>query len=209
MYIPKVFEETDREVLTNLIQKHALGCLIVYIEGELEANHLPFEYDEKSHALFAHIAKENPLFGILQQPQKALVVFSIDHAYVSPNWYVGKFEHHKAVPTWNYVVIHAKGIAERIDDEKTLRGILARLTRQHESAQPKPWKMSDAPKDYIQDELSKIVAIKIDISSLVGKFKLSQNRDLVDQVNVANAYQQRNKTNLAEMMLNQQAKELL
>lgn len=202
MYIPKAFEETDLKVLTNLIQKHALGCLIVHTEGELEANHLPFEYDEKSHALFAHIAKENPLFSILQQPQKALVVFSIDHAYVSPNWYAGKFEHHKAVPTWNYVVIHAKGIAERIEDEKTLRGILARLTRQHESDQPKPWKMSDAPKDYIQDQLSKIVAIRIEISSLVGKFKLSQNKDVVDQTNVAKAYKHYNKNSLADLMLN-------
>ncbi|MDY6455764.1 FMN-binding negative transcriptional regulator [Acinetobacter faecalis] len=202
MYIPKVFEETRTEVLTELIQKHALGCLILHTDGELDANHLPFEYDEKSHSLYAHIAKENPLYAQLKQSQNVLVVFSIDHAYVSPNWYVGKFEHHKAVPTWNYVVIHAKGMAEIIEDEKVLRGILARLTRQHESNQPKPWKMSDAPKDYIQNELSKIAAIRIEISSLVGKFKLSQNRDVIDQVNVAEAYKQNNKNVLAEMMLN-------
>ncbi len=201
MYIPKVFEETRTEVLTELIQKHALGCLILHIGGELDANHLPFEYDEKSHSLYAHIAKENPLYTQLKQSQNVLVVFSIDHAYVSPNWYVGKFEHHKAVPTWNYVVIHAKGMAELIEDEKVLRGILARLTRQHESNQPKPWKMSDAPKDYIQNELSKIAAIRIEISSLVGKFKLSQNRDVIDQVNVAEAYKQNSKNTLAEMML--------
>ncbi|MDY6490119.1 MAG: FMN-binding negative transcriptional regulator [Acinetobacter faecalis] len=202
MYIPKVFEETRTEVLTELIQKHALGCLILHTNGELDANHLPFEYDEKSHSLYAHIAKENPLYIQLKQSQNVLVVFSIDHAYVSPNWYVGKFEHHKAVPTWNYVVIHAKGMAELIEDEKVLRGILARLTRQHESNQPKPWKMSDAPKDYIQNELSKITAIRIEISSLVGKFKLSQNRDVIDQVNVAEAYKQNSKNTLAEMMLN-------
>ncbi|MDY6482395.1 FMN-binding negative transcriptional regulator [Acinetobacter faecalis] len=201
MYIPKVFEETRIEVLTELIQKHALGCLILHTDGELDANHLPFEYDEKSHSLYAHIAKENPLYAQLKQSQNVLVVFSIDHAYVSPNWYVGKFEHHKAVPTWNYVVIHAKGMAEIIEDEKVLRGILARLTRQHESNQPKPWKMSDAPKDYIQNELSKIAAIRIEISSLVGKFKLSQNRDVTDQVNVAEAYKQNSKNTLAEMML--------
>jgi transcriptional regulator len=202
MYIPKIFEETRIEVLTELIQKYALGCLVINADGELDANHLPFEYDEKSHSLFAHIAKENPLYDQLKQPQNVLVIFSIDHAYVSPNWYVGKFEHHKAVPTWNYVVIHAKGMVEVIEDEKILRGILARLTRQHESNQPKPWKMSDAPKDYIQNELSKIAAIRIKVSSLVGKFKLSQNRDVVDQTNVAEAYKQNSKSALAEMMLN-------
>lgn len=200
MYLPKVFEETRIEILTNLIQKHALGCLVLYADGELDANHLPFEYDEKSHSLFAHIAKENPLYVQLKQSQNVLVVFSIDHAYVSPNWYAGKLEHHRAVPTWNYVVIHVKGIAEVIEDEKILRGILARLTREHESNQPKPWKMSDAPKDYIQNELSKIAAIRIEISSLVGKFKLSQNRNIVDQTNVAEAYQQNNKNGLVKMM---------
>lgn len=201
MYIPKVFEETRAEVLTELIQKHALGCLVIYADNELNANHLPFEYDEKTHSLLAHIAKENPLYAQLTQPQNALVVFSIDHAYVSPNWYEGKFEHHKAVPTWNYVVIHAKGTVQVIEDEKILRGILARLTRQHESNQPKPWRMSDAPKDYIQDELGKIAAIRIEIKSLVGKFKLSQNREVTDQLNVAEAYQHNNKKDLAEIML--------
>lgn len=202
MYLPKVFEETRTEILTNLIQKHALGCLVLYADGELDANHLPFEYDEKSHSLFAHIAKENPLYVQLKQSQNVLVVFSIDHAYVSPNWYAGKLEHHRAVPTWNYVVIHVKGIAELIEDEKILRGILARLTREHESNQPKPWKMSDAPKDYIQDQLSKIAAIRVEISSLVGKFKLSQNRDVIDRLNVAEAYKQKNKDDLAGFILN-------
>lgn len=202
MYLPKVFEETRIEILTNLIQKHALGCLVLYADGELDANHLPFEYDEKSHSLFAHIAKENPLYVQLKQSQNVLVVFSIDHAYVSPNWYAGKLEHHRAVPTWNYVVIHVKGIAEVIEDEKILRGILARLTREHESNQPKPWKMSDAPKDYIQDQLSKIAAIRVEISSLVGKFKLSQNRGVIDRLNVAEAYKQKNKDDLAGFILN-------
>lgn len=202
MYLPKDFEETRTEILTNLIQKYALGCLVLYADGELDANHLPFEYDEKSHSLFAHIAKENPSYVQLKQSQNVLVVFSIDHAYVSPNWYAGKLEHHRAVPTWNYVVIHVKGIAEVIEDEKTLRGILARLTREHESNQPKPWKMSDAPKDYIQDQLSKIAAIRVENSSLVGKFKLSQNRDAIDRLNVAEAYKQKNKDDLAGFILN-------
>lgn len=99
-------------------------------------------------------------------------------------------------------MIHVKGIAELIEDEKISRGILARLTRQHESNQPKPWKMFDAPKDYIQNELSKIAAIRVEISSLVGKFKLSQNRGVIDRLNVAEAYKQKNKDDLAGFILN-------
>lgn len=202
MYLPEQFEETNADVLIDLIQKHALGCLIVHVNGELEANHLPFEYDADQHVLLAHIAKKNPLYQILKQPQQALVVFNIDQAYVSPNWYAGKFEHHRTVPTWNYVVIHVKGEVSLIEDEKALRGILAKLTRRHEAQQEKPWKMGDAPQDYIQDQLQQIVGVQIEIKHLIGKFKLSQNRSEQDIRNVASAYQQNGQSQLSEMMLN-------
>ncbi|MDN5490801.1 MAG: FMN-binding negative transcriptional regulator, partial [Acinetobacter sp.] len=77
----------------------------------------------------------------------------------------------------------------KIDDEKYLRGILARLTRQHEAPQAVPWKMGDAPNDYIAALLREIVAIEIEIDSIVGKFKVSQNRSTVDATSAANALQ--------------------
>ena len=201
MYLPEQFEENRTEVLIDFIQNHALGCLIVHANGELEANHLPFEYDADQHVLLAHIAKKNPLYQLLQQPQQALVVFTINDAYVSPNWYEGKFEHHRTVPTWNYVVIHVKGEVSLIEDEKALRGILAKLTRHHEAQQEKPWKMGDAPSDYIQDQLQQIVGVQIEIQNLIGKFKLSQNRSEQDIRNVASAYQQNGQSQLSELML--------
>ena len=201
MYLPEHFQESNQDVLIDLIQKHALGCLVTYIDGELSADHLPFIYDQSEHCLFAHIAKKNPLYTQLINGMEGLIVFQIDHAYVSPNWYVGKFEHHRAVPTWNYVVIHVKGEIKLIEDEKSLRGILAKLTRQHESSQPKPWKMSDAPKEYIADQLNHIVGIQVNIRSLIGKFKLSQNREKMDIENVAKAFEDLNKKDLATMML--------
>ena len=170
MYLPEQFEESNADVLINLIQNHALGCLIVHANGELEANHLPFEYDADQHVLLAHIAKKNPLY-------------------------------HRTVPTWNYVVIHVKGEVSLIEDEKVLRGILAKLTRHHEAQQEKPWKMGDAPRDYIQDQLQQIVGVQIEIQNLIGKFKLSQNRSEQDVRNVASAYQQKGQSQLSELML--------
>lgn len=200
MYLPEHFVENRPELLIPMIQQHALGCLITQENGELDANHLPFIYDELNESLLAHIAKANPLYTQLKQGLEVLVVFQIDHAYVSPNWYAGKFEHHEAVPTWNYVVIHVKGKAELIEDLKQLRGILARLTRQHEVKQPKPWKMTDAPNDYIEAELQDIVGLQIHVSKLIGKFKLSQNRESQDIKNVAEQFSLQSKTGLSTLM---------
>ena len=203
MYLPHHFEESRLNILIELIKQYSFGSLITHIDGELDANHLPFEYDAQQHVLLAHIAKENPLYHKLRHETDALVVFHIDQAYVSPNWYAGKFEHHRAVPTWNYVVIHVKGKVCLIEDQKKLRGILAKLTRHHEASQSKPWKMTDAPEDYIQDQLEHIVGLKIDIKDMMGKFKLSQNRSIDDAENVAQALSQQGKSTISNLMFEQ------
>ena len=98
-------------------------------------------------------------------------------------------------------MIHVKGEVSLIEDEKALRGILAKLTRRHEAQQEKPWKMGDAPSDYIQEQLQQIVGVQIEIQNLIGKFKLSQNRSEQDIRNVASAYQQNGQSQLSELML--------
>ena len=201
MYLSSHFEENRPEVLIQYIEQTAFGSLMTSVNGEIEANHLPFLYDSNDHMMLAHIAKENPLYALLKQPRDVLIVFQVDHAYVSPNWYAGKLEHHKTVPTWNYVVIHVKGVAHIIENQKKLRGILAKLTRQHESNQPVPWKMTDAPADFIAEEMSQIVGIQIEIKHMVGKFKLSQNRSSQDTKNVAEAFLSQGRTEMNALML--------
>jgi transcriptional regulator len=99
---------------------------------------------------------------------------------VSPNWYPSKHEFHKQVPTWNYIVVHAHGRITIHDDERYVRGVIGRLTRTHEASQPQPWKMADAPKDYLDTMTKAIVGLQIDITRLVGKSKLSQNKEARD-----------------------------
>ena len=186
------------------MKKHPFGCVVTYSNGELDANHLPFEIvSDKGDfgKLLAHISRQNPLAEVLKNDADVLVIFRIDDVYISPNWYVGKFEHHKVVPTWNYVVIHAKGKARIIEDEKVLRGILARLTREHESNQNVPWKMTDAPSEFISERMKHIVGIQIEITDLVGKFKLSQNRNKNDISSVATALASKGKSDLSNLML--------
>jgi transcriptional regulator len=130
-----------------------------------------------------------------------LVVFRAEHAYISPNWYPSKHEAHKQVPTWNYKVVHVHGTLTVRDDEKFVRGLVARLTRTHEASQPQPWKMTDAPADYIDSMLQAIVGIEVQITRLEGKFKLSQNKERRDQIGAGRALIGQGDTALGQAML--------
>ncbi|WP_288688907.1 FMN-binding negative transcriptional regulator [uncultured Acinetobacter sp.] len=196
MYLPTHFKHDQLDDLVELIQQYPLATVVMTAaDGTLEVNHLPLEYEMQQGGfgvLRGHIAKANPMFEILNQSAHVYVIFQAEDAYISPNWYEGKQEHHRVVPTWNYRVVHVKGEILKLDDDKYLRGVLARLTRMHEANQPMPWKMGDAPNEFIAEQLGKIVAIEIDIQSMIGKFKVSQNRSAVDVINVAKALERSN-----------------
>ncbi len=196
MYLPTHFKHDQLDDLVELIQQYPLATVVMTAaDGTLEVNHLPLEYEMQQGGfgvLRGHIAKANPMFEILNQSAHVYVIFQAEDAYISPNWYEGKQEHHRVVPTWNYRVVHVKGEILKLDDDKYLRGVLARLTRMHEANQPMPWKMGDAPNEFIAEQLGKIVAIEIDIQSMIGKFKVSQNRSAVDVMNVAKALKRSN-----------------
>jgi len=202
MYIPLIFEETRQDVLHDLIRQYPFATLITQSNAGLDANHLPFKLlcDPEHHraVLIAHIARNNPLHTQIRNGTEVLVIFQGEQGYISPNWYPSKQQHHQHVPTWNYQVVHVKGIIRFLEDEKSLRGILAKLTRTHEAKQPKPWKMSDAPSDFIAEELKGIIGIEIEIKQMTGKFKLSQNRDKVDAVGVVDGLEQQGKAKLAQ-----------
>lgn len=183
MYVPPHFAELDRKVLHDLIEKHPLGILITHGKGGLDANHIPFELDRSkgdAGTLHCHVARKNPVWEELADGDEVLVVFRAAEAYISPNWYPSKHEFHKQVPTWNYLVAHVHGRISVHDDERYVRRNVAKLTHKHEAAQPVPWKMGDAPKDFIDTMVKAIVALEIEITTLAGKTKLSQNKEARD-----------------------------
>ncbi len=190
MYVPTHFSVSDEEALFRLIRENPLGVLVTNGRVGLDANHVPFELDPKEGergVLRAHVARANPVWKDVVKGAEVLVVFRAEHAYVSPNWFPSKHEFHKQVPTWNYRVVHAHGNITIRDEEPFLRALVARLTTVHEATRPEPWKMSDAPEDYIEAMLRSIVGIEIAINRLVGKFKLSQNRELRDRLSLGEA----------------------
>jgi transcriptional regulator len=147
-------------------------------------NHVPFLLDPARGAfgtLVGHVARANPVWRRGRGAVPDLVTFQGPQAYVSPSWYPSKHEHGKAVPTWNYAVVHAHGVPAFIDDKAWLHAQVTRLTQTHEAARPAPWAVGDAPADYIDAMLGSIVGVEIPIDQLVGKWKMSQNRSVADQ----------------------------
>ena len=203
MYIPAHFAENRPEQLQRVIREHPLGTLVTHTSEGLDADHLPFEFDASvgEHGqLIAHVARANPVWQRCPTGTPVMVIFRGAESYISPNWYPSKHETHRLVPTWNYEVVHAHGVLTVRDDEKFVRRVVALLTRKHESTEPKPWKMGDSAPDFINGMLQNIVGIEIAITSLVGKSKLSQNREARDQAGAADTLQARGQNELAELM---------
>ena len=204
MYVPAHFAETRKEVLHSRIVQHPFGTLITHGSSGLDANHIPFELaaeDGELGVLRAHVARANPVWQEVANGDEVLVVFHAGDAYISPNWYPSKHELHKQVPTWNYMVVHAHGRMTILDDERYVRGVVGRLTRTHEASEPKPWKMGDAPKDYVDAMVKAIVGIQVEITRLVGKSKLSQNKEARDIQGAAEALKSNGESQLADAML--------
>lgn len=203
MYLPPHFAETRPEELTRIIRENPLGVLVTHSDQGLDADHLPFEFDPDTgeHGrLTAHVARANPLWQQCPTGTPVMVVFSATDGYVSPNWYPSKLEAHRQVPTWNYEAVHAHGLLTVRDDQRFVRAMVGKITRRHEAAEPRPWKMSDSAPEFIDSLLRNIVGIEIAVTSLVGKRKLSQNKETRDQAGVAQALRARGNDALAQAM---------
>jgi transcriptional regulator len=203
MYLPPHFTAPGPEVLHRILREHPLGMLVSHGEAGLDAEHIPFEFDPAAgpHGrLSGHVARANAVWQRCPTGTPVMVVFRGAEAYISPNWYPSKHEAHRQVPTWNYEVVHVHGTITVHDDERYVRGVVARLTRRHDAAEPRPWKMTDSAPEYIEGMLRNIVGIEIAITSMVGKVKLSQNKEARDRLAAAETLQARGREELARAM---------
>jgi len=193
MYLPAHFAESRPEVLQRLVLDHPFGLLVTQDANGITANSVPFFLDADPAGgpgiLRAHVARANPVWKEARSDVESLVVFQGAQTYVSPAWYPSKAEHGKVVPTWNYVIVQGRGTMRFIDDAQWLRGFVTRLTDHHEARRTAgasgdvamPWAVSDAPADYVDTMLRAIVGVEIALSSLIGKWKVSQNRSATDR----------------------------
>jgi transcriptional regulator len=165
--------------LTNFITATAdglIGTPLPMILNETEGPH---------GTLYGHVARANPQWKRVPIGD-AMAVFMGPDAYVTPSWYATKRQTGKVVPTWNYVAVHAYGPVEFFEDADRLLDVVTRLTKLHESARPDPWVVTDAPKEFIQSQLRGIVGLRMPITRVDGKRKMSQNRSAEDRAGVVN-----------------------
>lgn len=202
MYRPPAFREDRPEILREAIRAHPLGTLVTAGSGGLMANMLPFSLRESQSGdvLRAHLAKANEQIAELREGTPALIVFQGPHSYVSPSWYPTKKEHGKAVPTWNYVIVQARGVPRIIDDTDWLKQQLVELTSAHEEGRSEPWSVDDAPASYLEAQLKGIVGLEIAVNRLEGKWKVSQNQPEPNRQGVVAGLRSEGQEALAEIV---------
>jgi transcriptional regulator len=179
MYLPKAFQESDAEVLASFVRARPLATFVSLDASGLCVDHFPMLLEPRadgSQVLCGHVARANPLWRNLGAGIDVLAVFQDPGTYITPSWYASKGESGKVVPTWNYMAVHVHGRARAIEDPHWLRQLVGRLTDAHESSRETPWKVSDAPEEFIALQLRAIVGIELHVERMQGKWKVSQNR---------------------------------
>lgn len=204
MYLPEHFSEARSDVIREIVEHFPLASLCAVTEAGLVANHLPFlvDQDAEQWTLLAHVANSNPLLKEVREGAEVMVIFRAEDSYISPNWYPSKLLTHRHVPTWNYQAVHFYGRIEFIRERKFLIGVVGRLTKIHErtAAEPRPWKMSEAPQEYLDTMLASITGVRIRVSRMIAKSKLSQNREAEDYRSVRDALEGRGKAFMSTQM---------
>jgi transcriptional regulator len=187
MYVPPAFRDDDLPSLHATMRAARLSNLVTATVNGLIATPLPLFLDEAEGAngtLYGHMARGNPQWRAAPTSE-AMAIFMGPHAYVTPSWYANKQEDGKVVPTWNYVAVHAYGPVEFFDDADRLLAVVTRLTDLHEQSRAQPWHVTDAPDSFIRSQLRGIIGLRMPITRLDGKRKLSQNRNAGDRARVA------------------------
>lgn len=188
MYQPRHFTEERTDVLHGLMQEHPLCTLVTLGAEGMVANAIPLMLQPHRGAhgtLVGHVARANPVWKETDLNVPVLAIFHGPQHYMSPGWYATKREHGKVVPTWNYVMVQARGRMVVHDDAAWVRALVETLTNHHEASQATPWSVADAPADYLDSMVRAVVGIEIPVDSLVGKWKVSQNQPEANRVSAA------------------------
>jgi transcriptional regulator len=189
MYVNPLYAERELPVLHEMIEAAPFGLLVLAVGDHPLAAHIPFvlRRDEGRYGtLVAHVARIDPLARHLGDGHEALAVFSGPRAYVSPRWYASG-----GLPTYNFIAAHAHGHPRLLEDREAVLAYLSELVDVHEAQLPPAWSLASASEDHVEELLPHIVAFTLEIDSLQGKRKLSQNRSVEDRDGVINGLRER------------------
>jgi transcriptional regulator len=203
VYLPSHFAETRVEVLHQAIERAGLATLVSTGPGGLDASHIPLLLEPTPGPLgrlLGHVARANAQWQTTLPDVDALVIFLGTDAYVTPSWYATKRETGKVVPTWNYVAIHAHGHVRFFEERERLLDVVTRLTDRHEQRRASPWRVTDAPAEYVDAMLKGIVGVEFTITRLEGKWKASQNRSDADRQRASEGLEREGQVKMARLV---------
>lgn len=204
MYVPNPFREDDPATLLAEMRRQAAATLVSHGPDGLIASHVPLELLAEPAPwgrVRCHLARANPHAEVLKAGGEVLLIFQGAQGYVSPSHYPSKATSGgKAVPTWNYVAIHAYGTATVLEGEEALRPHLAALTDRHEADRAEPWAITDAPDDFIAMMCKAITGFEITLGRVEGKWKMSQNRPPADREGTAAGLRAEGRADLAALV---------
>jgi transcriptional regulator len=210
MYTPIQFKVEEAAEAHALMRAHPFAILVTHGSDGVLATHLPtvLKVDEASPLgrIECHVARPNPQWRTFAPDTDALMIFQGAEAYVRPGWYPSKAQHGKAVPTWNYAVVHAYGRLQAIEAKEWLLAHVGELSDQQEAPYAERWSMADAPADYLDRQTRGIVGLTLAITRLEGKLKMSQNRDMRDREGVVRGLAERGELQDSEVAALVQAK---
>ena len=182
MYIPNAYRVEEKAELLAFMRQNSFATLVSIVDGSPFASHLPLAVVDNGEQILlrGHFAKANPHWRAHENGGELLTIFHGAHAYIAP----AQYEAHEAVPTWNYVAVHAYGALRLLAPGEATLATLEELFDSFDASYRDQWQtLSDK---YKNGMLQGIVAFEITVTRLEGKAKLSQNRSLTDQTNVAN-----------------------
>ena len=195
MYTPSYFKVADTADVHAMIRAQPFAILVTQGSDGLTATHLPtvlkVDADRPLGRIECHLARPNPQWKTLAPDIDALMIFQGPEAYIRPGWYASKAEHGKVVPTWNYAAVHVYGRLETVEDKDWLLAHVAELSDQQEAPYAAPWSTTDAPANFLDALAHGIVGLKLTITRLEGKSKMSQNRPAADRAGVVEGLAQR------------------
>lgn len=203
MYIPEAFKETDTDALFGLMGSLGVATVICAGPDGMIASHVPVEVDREAGprgSIRCHFAKPNPQQALIAGGAEVLFIFQGPQAYVTPSWYPTKAETGKVVPTLNYAAVHAYGAGRVIDDPAAAKRHLGALTAHFEAGFQEPWKITDAPDDFIDRLMKGITVVEVALTRLEGKWKMSQNRPEGDRRGVADGLHAQGRTDVANLV---------
>lgn len=194
MYTPSQFRfDSDAEMIA-FMKRYSFATIVSIKNDRPVATQLPFVIDDGGDPLIlsAHFAAANEQARLVLSGE-SLIVFTQPHAYISPAHY-DKFE---SVPTWNYLAVHAYGVATIVEAESAKIQLLEQMIRVYEPEYFNQW---NALSDRYKTGMAKgIVAFEFEVTELQGQKKLSQNKTDAERARIIESLQRNDDTGARDL----------